>query len=131
MRFASLGSGSDGNGLLIEAGDTRLLLDCGFSPRETARRLSRLGVAPADISGVVVTHEHADHAGGVFAFARRHALRVWMTHGTLLSLRELDEASDRGLSVELIRGEAGFAICDLALLPFTVPHDAREPVQFA
>ena len=131
MRFASLGSGSEGNGLVIEAGTSRVLLDCGFSLREASRRLARLGLAPGDLSGIIVTHEHSDHAGGVFALARRYALQVWITHGTLSALRECDGAADRGVSVTLIRGEAGFTVGDLALLPFTVPHDAREPVQFA
>ena len=130
MRFASLGSGSDGNGLIIEAGTSRVLLDCGFSVRDASRRLARLGLSPEKLSGIIVTHEHSDHAGGVFALARRYALRVWITHGTLSALREFDAEVDCGVSVTLIRGEAEFAVGDLALLPFTVPHDAREPVQF-
>mgnify|MGYP003444085755 FL=1 len=63
MRFASLGSGSKGNCLVAEAAGSRVLLDCGLAPRETARRLERLGLAPADIHGILVTHEHDDHAG--------------------------------------------------------------------
>ena len=131
MRFASLGSGSQGNGLVMEAGGSRVLLDCGFSVRETSRRLLRLGLAPADLSGIIVTHEHDDHAGGVFALARRFGLPVWITHGTLSSLRESDPEADRGASVTLIRGEAGFSVGDVEVYPFTVPHDAREPVQFS
>ena len=69
MRFASLGSGSEGNGLVVEAGDTRVLIDCGFGVRDTVARLARLGIAPESISAIVVTHEHADHVGGVAAFA--------------------------------------------------------------
>ena len=71
MRFASLGSGSRGNALIVDAGDTKLLLDCGFSTRSTIERLSRLGVQPEEISALLVSHEHTDHSAGVFKFARR------------------------------------------------------------
>ena len=68
MRFCILGSGSAGNGLLVESGSTRVLLDCGFSIRETEMRLSRLGVDAASLSAIAVTHEHDDHASGVVRF---------------------------------------------------------------
>ena len=71
MRFASLGSGSEGNGLVVEAGTTRILIDCGFGVRDTAARLARLGVAPESLTAILVTHEHADHVGGVPAFAAK------------------------------------------------------------
>ena len=83
MRFASLGSGSAGNALVVEVRNTRLMLDCGFSIKETLTRLARLNLAPNDISGIVVTHEHDDHAGGVFKFAAKYQIPVWLTYGTL------------------------------------------------
>ena len=61
MRFASLGSGSRGNALLVEAGNTRVLVDAGFVPREISRRLARLNLTGEDVDAVLVTHEHADH----------------------------------------------------------------------
>jgi len=70
MRFASLGSGSQGNALIVEAGRTRVLLDCGFSVADTTRRLCRLGIRPDELSAIIVTHEHDDHIGGVARFAR-------------------------------------------------------------
>ena len=85
MRFASLGSGSEGNGLIVQAGATSLMLDCGFGLAETVRRLGRLNLAPADIDGIVVTHEHDDHVGGVSRFARKHEIPVYLTHGTLMA----------------------------------------------
>lgn len=127
MRFASLGSGSRGNALLIEAGATRLLLDCGFGPRETSRRLCRLGLSPNDLSGIVVTHEHSDHITGVFKLAAQHRLSVWMTHGTFTAAQ-----GGRGErpGTTLIDSHEVFRIGDLEIHPFPVPHDAREPVQF-
>lgn len=126
IRFASLGSGSSGNALLVESANTRLLIDCGFGQRDTARRLGRLGLEPADLTGILVTHEHADHVGGVFGFARRHRLPVWLTYGTLVaSSGDSAEADCR-----VIDSHAPFAIGDLEVFPYPVPHDAREPVQY-
>lgn len=127
MRFASLGSGSQGNALVVEAGDTSILLDCGFSTRTAVERLGRLGYAPADLAGVLVTHEHSDHIAGVFKFARRYELPVFLTHGTYT-------AAPRGKTplpeCRLIDSHTSFSIADLEIHPFPVPHDAREPVQY-
>lgn len=125
MRFASLGSGSEGNGLLVEAGSTRVLMDCGFGLADSVARLARLGLQPADLAGVVVTHEHSDHIGGVGRLARRHGLPVWLTAGTLAMAQDLD-----GVAVQVIDSHAAFVVDDLEIQPFPVPHDAREPVQY-
>jgi phosphoribosyl 1,2-cyclic phosphodiesterase len=126
VRFASLGSGSRGNALLVEAGSTRLLIDAGFGPREMARRLGRLGLAAADIDAVLVTHEHSDHIGGVFACARRFDWAVLLTHGTLAACR--DGSTDTRITI--IDSHESFSVGDICVHPFPVPHDAREPVQF-
>jgi len=130
VRFASLGSGSEGNALVVEAGDTRLLLDCGFPIRETVQRLARAGLEPSDLAAIIVTHEHADHGDGVFPLARKFGVPVWLTHGTLEALREADGGVGHECSFELIDSHRAFAAGELTVLPFTVPHDAREPVQF-
>lgn len=130
MRFASLGSGSQGNALVVEAGGTRILLDCGFSAKETESRLARAELAPADLAGIIVTHEHADHADGVFPLARRFGIPVWLTHGTLAAMREADRDADVECRVNFIGSGQVFAVGDILLQPFTVPHDAREPVQY-
>lgn len=126
IRFASLGSGSAGNSLLVESGDTCLMLDCGFGLRETVARLARLGRQPADLTGILVTHEHGDHLGGAFRLARKFSLPVWMTHGTWCAARE----PDAGLDLCIIGSDCPRVIGRLEVQPFPVPHDAREPVQY-
>jgi phosphoribosyl 1,2-cyclic phosphodiesterase len=129
MRFASLGSGSAGNALVAEAGTTRLMVDCGFSIRDTEQRLARIGLSPHDIDGILVTHEHDDHAGGVFRFAAKHQITVWITHGTLRGAqRYIPEHFDAPLMV--IDSHTAFSIGGLEVHPFPVPHDAGEPVQY-
>lgn len=125
MRFAVLGSGSKGNGTLVEHQGTSVLVDCGFSLKETERRLARLGRQAADLAGVIVTHEHSDHICGVAQLARKYALPVWATQGTAASRRFED-----GVEVRVICSHSAFAIGALAVQPFPVPHDAREPSQF-
>ena len=127
MRFACLGSGSEGNAVVVEAGRSRVLLDCGFSIKETVFRLARLGLTPADLSGIVITHEHSDHIGGVFRFANKFNLPVWLTHGSLAYLSNLDQSL---VDARVIDSHAAFAVGDLYIEPFPVPHDAREPIQF-
>ena len=130
MRFASIGSGSSGNALIVECGRTRILLDCGFSTRETEARLARLGIEAAGLSALVVTHEHDDHASGAFGLARRYGIPVYLTHGTLAALHETDPAVDADAQVRLLCADAALEIGDVCVLPYTVPHDAREPVQY-
>lgn len=125
MRFASLGSGSKGNATLVEAGATRVLIDCGFSCAEAEKRLARLSLTPADLDAILVTHEHSDHIAGVARLSRRHGLPVYMTAGT--------EAVHRGGELaawHCINSHRRFSIGELRVEPFPVPHDAREPCQF-
>lgn len=127
MRFASLGSGSQGNGLVVEAGGTRVLLDCGFGLAQSASRLGRVGIEPAQLDAVIVTHEHEDHIGGVARLARRYGIPVWLTHGTLSGFEPLFEDVP---DVRVVRNYEGFAVGAIEVIPFPVPHDAREPAQY-
>jgi len=130
LKFASLGSGSEGNALLISAASgmtrTTVMLDCGFTIRETEHRLHRVGMAASDLTGIVVTHEHQDHVGGVFKFARRHKIPVWLSFGTYQAARRDCD----GVTLHFCRDGDHLAIGDLELIPYTVPHDAREPLQY-
>ena len=135
MKFASLGSGSEGNALLISSSNaaaqsgahgTTVMLDCGFGIRETERRLATRGMLASDINAIVVTHEHQDHVGGVFKFARRHHIPVWLSFGTYQAV----QSACNGVEINFCRDGTVFTVNELSLLPYTVPHDAREPIQF-
>ena len=125
MRFASLGSGSQGNATLVSDGETLILVDCGFPRKETERRLQRLNVAAEDIDAVIVTHEHGDHMGGVASFSRHYKTPVYLTHGTASSGR-----TSGVFQQTLINAGDDFTVGKLHILAVPVPHDAREPVQF-
>lgn len=131
MRFASLGSGSQGNALIVDAGDTHLLLDCGFSTRETLERLARLSVAAETLNAILVTHEHSDHVAGVFRLARRLDIPVYLSHGTHAAIAGGRQTVPECVACHLIDSHTTFSIGDLEINPYPVPHDAREPVQYA
>ena len=130
MRFCSLGSGSTGNATLIEAQDglhtTRVLVDCGFTHKELALRLGRIGVAPEMLDAVFVTHEHGDHVGCALGLARRHGLPLWMSRGTWRAIGAPEIEAD---VLHFARDGEAIAIGALELSPYTVPHDAAEPLQ--
>ena len=129
LRFRSLGSGSTGNATLIEATSgsrtTRLLVDCGFGLRQLDARLARNGLVASQIDAIFVTHEHGDHIGCANALARRDRVPVWMSEGTWLATGGHDYQGQ----LRLARDGVEIAVGDLSLQPFTVPHDAREPLQ--
>ena len=129
LRFASLASGSGGNCLIADADGTKVLLDCGLSLTDAERRLARLGVEPAATSAILVTHEHGDHGGGVFDFAAAHGIAVHLTYGTRAALAAEGKVLD-GVKVVLVSGKEPVAVGAMEVRPFTVPHDAREPVQY-
>jgi phosphoribosyl 1,2-cyclic phosphodiesterase len=126
LRFTSLGSGSSGNALVVDCGGTRVMMDCGFTISETRLRLERVGLSPSQLAGIVVTHEHDDHMGGVARFAKRYAIPVYATRGTAQWL----PADFPAVLVRYINSHTPFAIGAVMVDPFPVPHDAREPVQY-
>lgn len=129
LRFRNLGSGSAGNATVVEGGAgaqvRRLLVDCGLGVRQLQARLGQAGLAPAQIDAVFITHEHSDHIGCVRTLALRQRIPVWMSHGTYTAIGSPDfdgllRLAHDGQAIDLGTFEA---------LPFTVPHDAREPLQ--
>src|SRR4051812_10703405 len=129
LRFRSLGSGSTGNATLVEATSggrtSRLLVDCGFALRHLDARLAHAGLAACDIDAIFITHEHGDHIGCAHALSRRERIPVWMSEGTWLATGGRD-FQDR---LNLARDGLEIVVGDLLVQPFTVPHDAREPLQ--
>ncbi len=134
LRYASLGSGSSGNATVIEARcedqTTRLLLDCGFSVRDAEKRLARLNLSGADIDALLITHEHEDHIGGAARFVRRYGCDLYMSRGTYISVLNHATRSCAQLPVRFCAHQRALTIGSIDILPYTVPHDAREPLQF-
>ena len=102
-----------------------MLLDCGFSLRELETRLLRVGLVAQDLDAVFITHEHGDHVGCALTLARRHGVPLWMSRGTW---RAIGEPALPGL-IHFARDGACIEVGDLELRPYTVPHDAVEPLQ--
>ncbi|MGF6526851.1 MBL fold metallo-hydrolase [Variovorax sp. PvP013] len=129
LRFRSLGSGSTGNATLVEASSegrrSLLLIDCGFGIRQLDKRLAGAGVAASDIDAIFITHEHGDHIGCVQTLSKRERIPVWMSEGTWLATGGHDYEG----RLHLARDGEHIAVGDLDVRPFTVPHDAREPLQ--
>ena len=125
LALASLGSGSRGNATLIKSSNALLLVDCGFTIKETERRLQILGHQPQDLDAILVTHEHSDHIKGVGPLARKYPLPVYLTHGT-----GQYEGLKKVSHLHHINIHRTFSIAGIEVTPVTVPHDAREPCQF-
>ena len=129
LRFRSLGSGSTGNATLVEATcggrTTRVMVDCGFGVRQLDARLASAGLKVAELDAIFITHEHGDHIGCAHSVSVRHRIPVWMSEGTWLATG----ARDFDGQLQFARDGAHIDINDLRIEPFTVPHDAREPLQ--
>lgn len=129
MRFSSLGSGSRGNATLVSKGDTHLLIDCGFSAKEAEKRLQQRGLSSADLTAILVTHEHSDHIAGVRVLAKKNQTPIWATVGTASNLADDVRHLISSLNYHY-RITFGSGVNEVSVLPFPVPHDAREPCQF-
>ncbi|GAA6135273.1 MBL fold metallo-hydrolase [Oceaniserpentilla sp. 4NH20-0058] len=125
MQFCSVGSGSKGNGTLIQKGKTCILIDNGFTLKEFENRLAQKGLTPLNLSAILITHEHSDHIKGVGPLARKYRIPVYCSHGT---------AQHEGLgsipSLQIFDSHSDLTIGELSVTPVVVPHDAREPTQF-
>jgi len=135
MRLAILGSGSGGNAVVVESAGRRILIDAGFSCRQIEKRLAEIGVGAETLEALILTHEHGDHVRGADVLASRYGLEVYATAGTLEGTKLRPEVRERtrtirsGEPFEVLSspgplfGGGGFRV-----EPFTLPHDAREPI---
>jgi phosphoribosyl 1,2-cyclic phosphodiesterase len=123
MKLWVLGSGSGGNAVLVECGESRVLVDAGFSPRELASRLRTIGVAPGSIEACVVTHEHTDHIKGAAAGARKWGWSLFASAGTMDAWPELQEAA-----CTAVTPSTPVALSRVVLDAYTTPHDAASPI---
>ncbi len=128
LSFSVLASGSRANCIFVEGAGTRVLIDCGLSAKQTAIRLEQRGIDPSSIEVIVVTHEHSDHVKGIRVFCKRHKARVVVNSATLAKCKDLREVhSDL---IEVFESRDPFSIGGLSFEPFSVTHDAVDPVGF-
>lgn len=131
MEFASLGSGSKGNGTIIRGGSTTLLIDCGFSRRDLQNRLNGRRLTIDQIDAILLTHEHGDHHRGVGAIVAKHGIPIYASRGTLDAVCDrqpiLDDELDRLYAIEAGKP---FRVKDITVYPIDVPHDVNEPTQY-
>ena len=123
MRFSVLSSGSRANSTFLEAAGVRVLIDCGLSKQQTEKRLARLGITPDSLDVIILTHEHTDHIYGLSAFSRRHRLPVLCNRATAVHL-------DPACQLEYFETGTVFSLGGMTIRPFSIPHDASEPVAF-
>ncbi len=128
LRFKSLGSGSTGNATLVESAGLvpfRLLVDCGLGIRQLQTRLEEAGLQLQNIDAIFITHEHGDHVGCAVSLSLRHNIPVWMSQGTHTAIG----SPDFGGRLHIARDGAAIDLGGIEVMPFTVPHDAHEPLQ--
>ena len=138
VRITVLGSGSKGNSAIVASSSTRILVDAGLSCRETLKRLRDSGEDPAALSAILITHQHVDHIAGLRVLAEKLAVPVYMTGPThrawFQMMRQEAKACERELKdlarLEFFEAGRSFHIGDVAIMPFTIPHDAADPVGF-
>ncbi|HTT18121.1 MAG TPA: MBL fold metallo-hydrolase [Candidatus Sulfotelmatobacter sp.] len=134
VSVSMLASGSRGNCALVASSATKILVDAGISCRETFRRMKSLGEDPHSLSAVVITHEHCDHICGLATLAKKLHVPVFMTGATYQAWQRAmrDERGEKPKLEKFERFESGhsFQVGDIAVKPFTIPHDAVDPVGF-
>jgi len=129
MRFCPLFSGSSGNALYVEYGETRLLIDAGKNCKTITEAMRDIGADPADLTAILITHEHSDHISGVDVLSRRYHLPVYATRGTWREMAKKTEKLDPASRIEIDR-ESDFYVGGLCVQPFSIPHDAADPVGY-
>jgi phosphoribosyl 1,2-cyclic phosphodiesterase len=127
IRFVILGSGSSGNAALVECGGLRLMIDAGLSAKQLTLRLAQVGIDPASLDGILLTHEHGDHVRGLKVFLKQNPLPVYATKATSQVVRE---TGIDGGKWKLFEAGQAFAIGAASIASFPIQHDAVDPVGF-
>ena len=127
--FCPLFSGSSGNSLYIAAGNTRILIDAGLSGRTVCDALNSIGVLPETLNGILVTHEHSDHIKGVGILSRKYHVPIYANAGTWEAMERLIGTVEPALHREFENNES-FFIGDLSVFPYSISHDAADPVGY-
>jgi phosphoribosyl 1,2-cyclic phosphodiesterase len=129
-----LASGSRGNSAIVSSSSTRILVDAGISCRETFKRMKAAGEDPHSLSAIVITHEHSDHVYGLATLAKRLTIPIFMTGAThqawSRAVRDAQGERPQVTKLEVFSAGRSFHIGDIAVMPFTIPHDAADPVGF-
>ena len=127
LKVCVLASGSSGNCIWVSSGATAILVDAGLSAREIERRLAAIGGRPDEVRAICLSHEHSDHTAGLARLHARYGTALYANAGTIEGYRG---AAAAPLPWNVFTTGAAFAIGDLTIEPFSVPHDAYEPVGF-
>ena len=127
VEFTILGSGSSGNAAYLEAGNTRLLVDCGFSARQIKQRLATIDRIPHRLDGILITHEHTDHVAGLKHLAAKLDIPVYCNRHTS---EEISRIHETAFDFRLFETGQSFEVGDVGVDTFSVPHDAIDPVGF-
>jgi len=129
-----LASGSRGNCALVRSARTSILVDAGVSCRETLKRMKAVSEDPHSISAILITHEHSDHVYGLPVLAKKLKVPVFMTGAThqawFKTVRDADKDNRPTVNLEAFSSGRRFQIGDIEITPFTIPHDAADPVGF-
>ena len=128
VQFTILGSGSGGNCAYLEAGETRLLIDAGFSARQIRERLAGIGRAPEGLTGILITHEHGDHITGLGTLCAKTGATIYANRFTREAIEKQFPAA--GLKFAVFETGAAFTVGEVEVQSFSVPHDAMDPVGF-
>lgn len=131
MNLCSITSGSSGNCIYVGSSDTHLIIDAGISGKRIENGLNEIGLKTSDMNGILITHEHSDHIGGLGVLARRYGIPIFATKGTIKAISNTRSVGEipRELFRE-IKSDLEFEINDLTIHPFAVSHDAAEPVAY-
>lgn len=130
MNIFSLRSGSCGNAALLYSDKTKILIDCGISGKAVTSALSELDVTPEELDAIVVTHEHVDHISGIGVMMRRYKIPVWANHGTWAAMHPSVGKIDDTL-IKTFNTDECFEIGNIGISPFSIPHDAADPVGYS